>query len=69
MCMRTGNCGFSGENCTLIETTLENPTTPGTGSVTDINLLPTTSNPHRHLSLTSQMRLTLGVIIRLVSPN
>ncbi|TDL18844.1 hypothetical protein BD410DRAFT_792840 [Rickenella mellea] len=37
---RTGNCGFNGENCTVVETTLQNPTTPGTGSETDITLIP-----------------------------
>ncbi|KAF9465167.1 glycopeptide, partial [Collybia nuda] len=34
------NCGLQGENCTLIETTLINPTSPGTGSGTDISLIP-----------------------------
>ncbi|KAJ3882094.1 glycopeptide [Lentinula edodes] len=33
-------CGAKGEGCTLIETTLVNPASPGTGSSTDINLIP-----------------------------
>ncbi|KAF8577176.1 glycopeptide [Ramaria rubella] len=36
----TGNCGDNGEGCTLVETTLQNPTTPGSGSSTDISLIP-----------------------------
>lgn len=35
-----GGCGFNGEGCTLIETTLINPTSPGSGSSTDISLIP-----------------------------
>ncbi|EKM58948.1 uncharacterized protein PHACADRAFT_169427 [Phanerochaete carnosa HHB-10118-sp] len=35
-----GSCGDNGEGCTLIETTLKNPTTPGSGSSTDISLIP-----------------------------
>ncbi|KAF8079237.1 hypothetical protein FPV67DRAFT_1468015 [Lyophyllum atratum] len=38
--LQTGNCGFNGERCTLIETTLKNPTSPGGGSSTDISLIP-----------------------------
>ncbi|KAF8142817.1 hypothetical protein K438DRAFT_1784329 [Mycena galopus ATCC 62051] len=38
--LQTGNCGFNGERCTLVETTLKNPTTPGSGSSTDISLIP-----------------------------
>ncbi|THH09793.1 hypothetical protein EW145_g1751 [Phellinidium pouzarii] len=38
--LQTGPCGFNGEGCTLIETTLVNPTTPGSGSSTDISLIP-----------------------------
>ncbi|CAA7260314.1 unnamed protein product [Cyclocybe aegerita] len=38
--LQTGNCGFNGERCTLIETTLVNPTSPGGGSSTDISLIP-----------------------------
>ncbi|KAM5544738.1 hypothetical protein V8D89_001636 [Ganoderma adspersum] len=38
--LQTGNCGFNGEGCTLIETTLRNPTSPGSGSSTDISLIP-----------------------------
>ncbi|KAF8814051.1 hypothetical protein BYT27DRAFT_7082999 [Phlegmacium glaucopus] len=33
-------CGFNGEGCTLIETTLRNPTSPGSGSSSDISLIP-----------------------------
>ncbi|KAF5309381.1 hypothetical protein D9619_012482 [Psilocybe cf. subviscida] len=40
--LQTGNCGFNGEGCTLIETTLVNPTSPGSGSSTDISLI----SPH-----------------------
>ncbi|THH09794.1 hypothetical protein EW145_g1750 [Phellinidium pouzarii] len=35
-----GSCGFNGEGCTLVETTLVNPTTPGSGSSTDLSLIP-----------------------------
>ncbi|KLO16768.1 hypothetical protein SCHPADRAFT_937631 [Schizopora paradoxa] len=38
--LQTGGCGLNGEGCTLIETTLVNPTTPGSGSSTDISLIP-----------------------------
>ncbi|KAF8190810.1 glycopeptide [Pholiota molesta] len=38
--LQTGGCGFNGEGCTLIETTLVNPTSPGSGSSTDISLIP-----------------------------
>ncbi|KAJ3494252.1 hypothetical protein NLJ89_g10849 [Agrocybe chaxingu] len=40
--LQTGSCGFNGEGCTLIETTLINPTPgrPGSGSSTDISLIP-----------------------------
>ncbi|KAI5115141.1 hypothetical protein M0805_008175 [Coniferiporia weirii] len=38
--LQTGSCGFNGEGCTLIETTLQNPTSPGSGSSTDISLIP-----------------------------
>ncbi|KAJ3859377.1 MAG: hypothetical protein NXY57DRAFT_206275 [Lentinula lateritia] len=33
-------CGANGEGCTTIETTLVNPTSPGSGSSTDISLIP-----------------------------
>ncbi|KAJ3725709.1 hypothetical protein C8R42DRAFT_718000 [Lentinula raphanica] len=33
-------CGADGEGCTMVETTLVNPTTPGSGSSTDITLIP-----------------------------
>jgi len=38
--LQTGSCGLNGEGCTLIETTLINPTSPGTGSLSDISLIP-----------------------------
>ncbi|KAJ6468552.1 Glp-like protein [Mycena vitilis] len=37
--LQTGNCGFNGDGCTMVETTLKNPTTPGGGSSTDITLI------------------------------
>ncbi|KAJ3773563.1 hypothetical protein FB446DRAFT_641399, partial [Lentinula raphanica] len=33
-------CGADGEGCTMVETTLVNPTTPRFGSSTDITLIP-----------------------------
>ncbi|KAF8823312.1 hypothetical protein HHX47_DHR10000060 [Lentinula edodes] len=33
-------CGADGEGCTMVETTLVNPTSPGSGSSTDITLIP-----------------------------
>jgi len=36
----TGSCGPNGENCTLVELTLVNPISPGTGSTADISLIP-----------------------------
>jgi hypothetical protein len=38
--LSTGSCGFNGEGCTLVETTLLNATTDGSGSSTDISLIP-----------------------------
>ncbi|KAF8187594.1 hypothetical protein K438DRAFT_1595248 [Mycena galopus ATCC 62051] len=40
--LQTGECGFNGENCLVVETTLMNPstTTEGVGSVTDLTLVP-----------------------------
>ncbi|KAF7300090.1 Glycopeptide [Mycena kentingensis (nom. inval.)] len=38
--LQTGGCGFNGELCTMVETTLRNPTSPGSGSSTDITLIP-----------------------------
>ncbi|KAF5309380.1 hypothetical protein D9619_012483 [Psilocybe cf. subviscida] len=38
--LQTGNCGFNGERCTLVELTLKNPTSPGGGSSADISLIP-----------------------------
>lgn len=40
--LQNGSCGFNGEKCTLIETTLTNPTYAGSGSSTDISLI----DPH-----------------------
>ncbi|KAF7322057.1 Glycopeptide [Mycena kentingensis (nom. inval.)] len=41
--LQTGSCGFNGDGCTMVETTLKNPTSPGAGSSTDITLIP----PHK----------------------
>ncbi|QRV92896.1 hypothetical protein RhiJN_20914 [Ceratobasidium sp. AG-Ba] len=41
--LQTGQCGFNGENCSILETTLKNPTCPGCGSSTDVSLIP----PHK----------------------
>ncbi|KAF8171036.1 hypothetical protein K438DRAFT_1773443 [Mycena galopus ATCC 62051] len=38
--LQTGSCGFNGEGCTLVETTLVNPSAPGSGSSTDLSLIP-----------------------------
>ncbi|KAJ7478205.1 glycopeptide [Mycena latifolia] len=38
--LQTGRCGFNGENCIIVETSLVNPTTPGSGSSTDLSLIP-----------------------------
>ncbi|KAF9478125.1 glycopeptide, partial [Pholiota conissans] len=38
--LQTGTCGSNGENCTLIETSLINPRSPGSGSGSDISLIP-----------------------------
>ncbi|KAJ6471600.1 hypothetical protein C8R47DRAFT_1324916 [Mycena vitilis] len=38
--LQTGSCGFNGENCLTVETTLVNPTSPGSGSSTDLTLIP-----------------------------
>ncbi|KAI0743590.1 hypothetical protein C8Q80DRAFT_849356 [Daedaleopsis nitida] len=38
--LQTGNCGFNGDHCSMIEMTLVNPTAPGAGSSTDISLIP-----------------------------
>ncbi|KAI0821611.1 hypothetical protein BC628DRAFT_1422438 [Trametes gibbosa] len=37
--LQTGDCGFNGERCSLLEMTLVNPTVPGGGSSTDISLI------------------------------
>ncbi|KLO16766.1 hypothetical protein SCHPADRAFT_937629 [Schizopora paradoxa] len=38
--LQTGNCLLNGEGCTLVETTLVNPTSAGSGSSSDISLIP-----------------------------
>ncbi|KAJ3845438.1 hypothetical protein F5878DRAFT_125134 [Lentinula raphanica] len=38
--LQTGNCGFNGENCGIIEMTLDNPTVSGSGSSADISYIP-----------------------------
>jgi len=38
--LQTGNCLLNGEGCSLVETTLVNPTCNGCGSSTDISLIP-----------------------------
>ncbi|KAM5544731.1 hypothetical protein V8D89_001629 [Ganoderma adspersum] len=38
--LQTDECGFNGENCTLLETDLENLTPRNSGSLTDISLIP-----------------------------
>ncbi|KAJ6509832.1 hypothetical protein DFH09DRAFT_1271358 [Mycena vulgaris] len=38
--LQTGACQFNGEGCTTVETTLVNPTSPGSGSSTDLTLIP-----------------------------
>nr|GAT53083.1 predicted protein [Mycena chlorophos] len=38
--LQTGSCGFNGEDCTLLEVTLQNPTSPGSGSSVDLSLIP-----------------------------
>ncbi|KAJ7055999.1 glycopeptide [Mycena amicta] len=37
--LQTGSCGFNGDGCTMVETTLRNPTSAGSGSSTDITLI------------------------------
>ncbi|KAI9068282.1 hypothetical protein FKP32DRAFT_175231 [Trametes sanguinea] len=37
--LQTGECGFNGEKCAIVEMTLVNPTAPGAGSSTDISLI------------------------------
>ncbi|KAF7372876.1 Glycopeptide [Mycena sanguinolenta] len=38
--LQTGSCGFNGEGCIIVEINLQNPTTPGSGSTTDLSLIP-----------------------------
>ncbi|KAJ6471599.1 hypothetical protein C8R47DRAFT_1222128 [Mycena vitilis] len=47
--LQTGSCGFNGENCTTVEITLANPTSPGVGSIADLTLIP----PHAFSVATS----------------
>jgi len=47
--LQTGECLLNGENCTLMEMTLDNPTCPGCGSSADISLIP----PHKFNVATS----------------
>ncbi|KAJ7627246.1 hypothetical protein FB45DRAFT_991285 [Roridomyces roridus] len=37
--LQTGSCGFNGDGCTMVETTLRNPPSPGAGSSTDLTLI------------------------------
>ncbi|KAI1794172.1 glycopeptide [Ganoderma leucocontextum] len=41
--LQTGKCGFNGDHCLTLETTLKNPNCPGCGSSTDLTLIP----PHK----------------------
>ncbi|KAF7368078.1 Glycopeptide [Mycena sanguinolenta] len=70
--LQTGNCGFNGEGCTLVETTLKNPTTPGSGSSTDISphsspthsrLPPASSKPQLHLVIDSPHILPVVMLV------
>ncbi|THU79758.1 hypothetical protein K435DRAFT_697149 [Dendrothele bispora CBS 962.96] len=40
--LQTGNCGLNGENCMIVEMTLQNPNPakPGSGSSVDLSLIP-----------------------------
>ncbi|KAF9011333.1 hypothetical protein BDQ17DRAFT_1420720 [Cyathus striatus] len=38
--LQTGDCGYDGIGCSLVETSLINPTCPGCGSSSDISLIP-----------------------------
>ncbi|KAK7461440.1 hypothetical protein VKT23_008618 [Stygiomarasmius scandens] len=38
--LQTGGCGLNGDNCMTVEMTLQNPTSPGSGSSTDLSLIP-----------------------------
>ena len=69
-----GRCGDNGEGCTLLETTLVNPTSPGSGSSSDISLIPpyvvlatlrALSLPHNFLStvLRSRLRQASGMYL------
>ncbi|TDL15342.1 hypothetical protein BD410DRAFT_796493 [Rickenella mellea] len=53
--LQTGSCDFNGEHCTTVELTLINPTSPGSGSSTDISLIP----PHE-FSVTTGFVYTNG---------
>ncbi|EIN12106.1 hypothetical protein PUNSTDRAFT_50771 [Punctularia strigosozonata HHB-11173 SS5] len=47
--LQTGDCEYNGENCTLMELTLGNPTCAGCGSSADLSLIP----PHAFSVTTS----------------
>ena len=54
--MYLGECGFNGENCTLIETTLENLSDGNNaGSLTDLNVRP----PHK-LNFVASFKSVVG---------
>ncbi|TDL18826.1 glycopeptide [Rickenella mellea] len=53
--LQTGNCGPNGENCTVVETTLFNPTSFDSGSSADISLV-----PPRSFSVATAFRYTNG---------
>ncbi|KAK7466180.1 hypothetical protein VKT23_004901 [Stygiomarasmius scandens] len=38
--LQTGGCGLNGDNCMTVEMTLVNPTGDGSGSSTDLSLIP-----------------------------
>lgn len=69
--MMNAGCGANGEGCTMVETTLVNPTSPGSGSSTDITLIspyvliPSLNtwfmlNKHNDLATPSPLLLDLG---------
>ncbi|KAF9024804.1 hypothetical protein BDZ89DRAFT_1017249 [Hymenopellis radicata] len=52
----TGSCLFNGEGCTVVEVTLTNPTTAGSGSSVDISLIPPLA-----FSVNTSFQYTTGV--------
>ncbi|KAF7330596.1 Glycopeptide [Mycena sanguinolenta] len=64
--LQTGNCGFNGDNCIIVETTLKNPdpTKPGSGSSTDLSLIP----PHA-FQITTGFRPVLTCPTAFFTPN